>query len=132
VNKLILISLLSLPLNANANEVRCLANILYSESRGESVEGIVAVGQAAVSRSKRTGLSICHINGVTRKRPPDRMRSYWYGIARNILADKQKPIVADADSWVKKGNKLGINHKDSKIRRIVDGHTFYLAGGKLI
>lgn len=132
MNKLILIGLLSMPLNANANEVRCLASILYSESRGESLEGIVAIGQATIARSKRTGLSICRINGVTRKRPPERMRNYWYGIAKNILNDKQKPIVADADSWVKKGHKLGINHKDSKVRRVVDGHTFYLAGGKLI
>lgn len=127
MNKLILIGLLSMPLNANANEVRCLSSILYAESRGESIEGIVAVGQAAIARSKRTDLSICHINGVTRKRPPDRMRSYWYGIARNILVDRKKPIVGAADSW-----NTGINPSmKGNITRHIGGHVYYVMSGDL-
>lgn len=127
MTKLILISLLSLPLNANANEVRCLAAILFSESRGESIEGIVALGQASISRSKRSGLSLCRINGVTRKRPPDRMRVYWNGIARNILNDKQKPIVGAADSW-NTGKKPSMK---GNITRHIGGHVYYVMNGEL-
>lgn len=127
MTKLLLLTTLLVPLNANANEVQCLASILYSESRGESVEGIVAVGQATVARSKRTGLSICHINGVTRKQPPKRMASYWNGIARNILLDRQKPIVGAADSW-NTGTKP---YMSGKIERVIQSHVFYVMNGEL-
>ncbi|MGZ3922002.1 MAG: hypothetical protein ACXVC7_17000 [Bacteroidia bacterium] len=131
MNKLILIGLLSMPLNANANEVQCLSKILYAEAENQSIEGIVALGESAINRAKRTNLSICKIHGVKRKQPDVRLRKKWEAVARSILKDNNKPIIADADSWVK-GKIPSINHKDTKIRRVIGNHTFYLAGGKLI
>lgn len=131
MNKLILIGLLSMPLNANANEVQCLSRILFAEAESQSIEGIVALGESAINRSKRTKLSLCKIHGVKRKQPDERLRKKWEAVARSILNDHKNPIIADADSWVK-GKKPSINHKDTKIRRVIGAHTFYLSGGKLI
>jgi hypothetical protein len=131
MTKLLLLTTMMFPMQSQAisqqNEINCLKNIIYSESRGESLEGIVALGQATIARSKRTGLSICRINGVTRKRPPERMSSYWNGIAKNILADRQKSIVGHADSW-NTGTKP---YMSGKVERVIQSHVFYVANGEL-
>jgi hypothetical protein len=131
MTKLLLLTTMMFPLQSQCTDVDCMAKILFSESRGESLECIIAIGEASKSRAKRTNKSICHISGVTRKNPPERLKSYWYGMAKLILNDKRTSTINDADSWVK-GKKPSINHKDTKIRKVIGLHTFYVAGGKLI
>ena len=63
LNKVIITLLLSTSI-AQADEAVCLSKVLYSEAQGESIEGIIALGQATVSRSKRTHKSICKVQGA--------------------------------------------------------------------
>jgi len=130
MNKLIIITLLSIPSISMADDIKCLSRILYAESQSESIEGIVALGQATIARSKRTKLSICNIHGVKRKVPPKRLDHYWIALAKAIIKDNGRPIIGDADSW-NKGSTPSINHKDSKVSRKIGKHLFYFAGGEL-
>jgi hypothetical protein len=134
MNKLLLIALTLIPFSAHAkcNEVVALSEILFAEAESQSIEGIVALGESAINRSKRTKLSLCKIHGVNRKDPDKILKKKWESVARSIINDNQKSIVSDADSWVKKGHKPSINHKDTKIRRVIQSHVFYHAGGDLM
>jgi spore germination cell wall hydrolase CwlJ-like protein len=104
---------------------------MYAEARGESLDGVIAIGEASKSRAKRTHKSICKISGVTRKNPPERLKYYWITFAKTILHDDKKPTIGRADSW-NKGSNPSINHKDSKIVRKIGDHLFYVAGGELM
>jgi spore germination cell wall hydrolase CwlJ-like protein len=88
---------LLLPVSAPPSEEGCLAKIMFAESRGESIEGAIAVGQAAVNRAKRTGKTICKITG-------------------------KDSIVENSDSW-NTGTKP--KYKGAIVRQIGD-HVFYV------
>ncbi len=121
MNKLILTLLLAMPA-AHADEAKCLSRILYSEGRGESIEGVIALGEATKARAKRSNKSICKVKGVTRKQPPVRLAHYWVTLAKTIIADGKKPIVGESDSW-NAGTKP---HSKGKVQRVIGGHVFYV------
>jgi len=121
VNKLLLTLLLATS-SAQADEAKCLSKILYSEGRGESIEGIVALSESTIARAKRSGKSICKVKGVTRKQPPVRLAHYWITLAKTVLNDKQAPITKGADSW-NTGTKP---HSKGKVQRVIGGHVFYV------
>ena len=131
INKLLLIALILSPLNANAkcNDVVELSRILYAESESQSIEGITALGESAINRSKRTKLSLCKIHGVNRKEPNKILKSKWESVARSILNDsrKSKSIVGNADSWV----KGKVPSMPGRITRHIGAHTFYIMDGEL-
>ena len=117
-----------MPISAHSDEVRCLSKILFAEAENQSIEGIVALGQSAINRSKRTKLSLCHIHGVKRKEPDKELKNKWVAVARSIINDNKKSsIVGDADSWNtgKKPNKSG------KMTRVIQNHVFYVMSGEL-
>lgn len=127
MTKLLLMILLLIPVSVHASEAECLASIMYQEGRSESIESVIAIGEASKSRSKRTNKSICKISGVTRKNPPDRLKHYWVTFAKTILNDKKKPTVGDADSF----NKGHIPGHNGTITRHIGKHTFYTMSGDL-
>jgi len=129
MTKLLLLTTMMFPLQSKAscNEAIELSRILYSEAQGESISGVIAIGEAVKSRSKRTNKSICTINGVTRKNPPERLKHYWHGMAKMILDDKRTSTVLGADSW-NKGSKNGM---PGKITRVIQHHVFYVMNGEL-
>ena len=106
---------------AGKNADVCLSKILYSEGRGESIEGVIALGEATVARAKRTGTTICKVKGVTRKQPPKRLAHYWITLAKTILNDKQSPITKGADSW-NQGKKPAFK---GDMKRLIGKHIFY-------
>jgi len=120
MSKLLLTLLLAMPV-AQADEAKCLSKILYSEGRGESIEGVIALGEATKARAKRTGKSICKVAGVTSKQPPQRLAHYWVTLAKTVLADNGKPITKGADSW-NTGKKPAYK---GDITRHIGRHTFY-------
>jgi hypothetical protein len=129
MDRLILIALLTSPITstANCNEVKALSKILFAESENQSIEGIVALGEAAINRSKRTKLSLCKIHGVTRREPNKILKNKWEAVAKSILKDNKKSTVGDADSWNigKKPNSAG------DIKRVIQKHVFYKMNGEL-
>lgn len=113
-----------IPISAQANEENCLAKIIFAESRGESIEGAIAVGQATVNRAKRTGKAICKLSGVSRLTPPDNLMAHYAALAQSVMRGKDS-IVQNSDSW-NTGTKP--SHA-GKIVRQIGGHVFYVMSG---
>ena len=120
--RIIILALALASFGVSANEASCLSEIIWSESRGESIEGAVAVGKAVVNRAKRMDKSICKIVGVTRKKPSKELAGYYYALSKYILSVNSNDIVSEADSW-NKGRKSG---HAGKITRHIGKHVFYV------
>lgn len=121
MNSLILTIAFLIPISAQANEEGCLAKIIFAESRGESIEGAIAVGQATVNRAKRTGKAICKLSGVSRLTPPRNLMAHYTALAQSVMRGKDS-IVKNSDSW-NTGTKPSSN---GKIVRQIGGHVFYV------
>ena len=119
-NLILIIAFLS-PISMQASEAECLAKIIFAESRGESIEGAIAVGQATVNRAKRTDKSICKLTGVSRLTPPRNLRDHYTALANSVL-DGKHSIVRNSDSW-----NTGTKPKSAgKVVRHIGGHVFYV------
>lgn len=111
---------------AFADDATCLARILHAESRGESLEGMVATGQAAITRAEDQDTNLCDVSGVHRTRPVQSMAQYYLALARELLAHQSTAISKGADSW-NTGNKPA---HPGKVTRHIDNHTFYILKAK--
>ncbi len=113
-----------IPAVSNSSEAQCLADIMHSESSGESIEGLIAVAQASINRSIATKRPICLIRGVTRKKPPQNIAKHYVALAQSIL-DGGVSIVGKADSWERSRRPKYA----CKITRRIEHHTFYVMKG---
>ena len=107
---------------AQSSQVKCLADIIYSEARGENKLGMIAIGHASLNRSKRSGLPVCHIKGVTRKPPNKALKPFFYNLAR--LSLHTHSTIGTADSW----NVQKIPHDRGKKVKTIGKHVFYIMG----
>jgi len=112
------------PISAQASEEGCLAKIIFAESRGESIEGAIAVGQATVNRAKRIGKAICRLTGVSRLTPPRNLMAHYTALAKSVMGGKDS-TVRNSDSW-NTGTKP--RHAGEVVRHI-GGHVFYVMSG---
>ena len=119
--KALLILSLLMPAIAQASEVSCLSQIMWSEAQGESLSGVASVGSAAINRAKRFKQTLCRLSGVTYKRIPSAIRPHFEAIAKSSIANKS--VVGDADSWERSKRPNG------KITARVGRHTFYRVAG---
>lgn len=121
MTNLILTLALLFPVSASPSEEGCLAKIIFAESRGESIEGAVAVGQATVNRAKRTGKTICKLTGVSRVTPPRNLMAHYTALAKSVISGTDS-IVQNSDSW-----NTGTKPRYSgEIVRQIGGHVFYV------
>ncbi|MDO9046908.1 MAG: hypothetical protein Q7U66_04125 [Methylobacter sp.] len=121
MTNLILTIAFLLPVSAPPSEEGCLAKIIFAESRGESIEGAIAVGQATVNRSKRTGKTICKLTGVSRLTPPRNLKAHYTALAKSVMRGKDS-IVQNSDSW-----NTGTKPRYSgDVVRQIGGHVFYV------
>ena len=111
---------------AFAGEASCLARILNAESRGESLEGLVATGQAAITRADDQDSNLCEVGGVHRSRPTQTMGQYYLALAKELLAHRSTSVSRGADSW-NTGEKPA---HPGKITRQIDHHVFYVMSAK--
>ena len=114
--RLVLISLIILTTPTKASETDCLAKVMYAEARGESLEGVVAVGHATVNRGNP-----CAVTGVHRKQPPKNMLEYYKALAKEILNAKHDPVKG-ANSW-NTGEKPAYR---GDVTRQIGSHVFYV------
>jgi len=121
MTNLILTIALLFPVSAPPSEEGCLAKIIFAESRGESIEGAIAVGQATVNRAKRTGKTICKLTGVSRLTPPRNLIAHYMALAKSVIGGKDS-IVQNSDSW-NTGTKP--RYSGEIVRQIGD-HVFYV------
>jgi len=124
MTNLILTIAFLLPMPTQVSEERCLAKIIFAESRGESIEGAIAVGQATVNRAKRTGKAICKLTGVSRLTPPRNLMAHYTALAKSVMGGKDS-IVRDSDSW-NTGTKP---RRAGEVVRQIGGHVFYVMSG---
>ena len=118
--KILGLVLMLFPVLALSSEAECLASIMHSEASGESIEGLIAVAQASINRSKATRRSICKIRGVTRRKPPFNIEKHYVGLAQSALNGGES-IVGNADSW----GRSRIPRYAGRINRRIGHHTFY-------
>jgi spore germination cell wall hydrolase CwlJ-like protein len=124
MTNLILTIAFLLPMQVQASEEGCLTKIIFAESRGESIEGAIAVGQATVNRAKRTGKAICKLTGVARLTPPANLIAHYKALAKSVMAGKDS-IVRNSDSW-NTGTKP---RRAGEVVRQIGGHVFYVMSG---
>jgi len=122
--KILGLVLILFPALALSSESECLAAIMHSEASGESLEGLIAVAQASINRSRATKRPICLIRGVTRKKPPSNIAQHYAALAQSIL-DGGVPIVGRSDSW----ERALRPRYAGKITMRIGKHTFYTMKG---
>jgi len=125
VAKLLMVTAL-MPLVTQASEVQCLSRIMFSEAKGESLLGVLAIASASKNRSVRSGVSICKLKGVTSEPIPAELMPHFEALARSTLSSK-KSVVLSADSW-NTGTKP---HLKGDITRQIGKHVFYTMLGEL-
>lgn len=109
-------------LDAKASDTDCLASVMYAESRGQVLDGVVGVGEATVNRAQRTGKTVCNVIGVKRKTPDRSVIAYYKALAAEILRTKSETVVHKADSW-NTGDKP---RQPGSVTRKIDDHIFYV------
>lgn len=113
--------LLLIPAIVQGGEKECLSSILYAEARGEPLEGIVAVGQTAISKANREHTTVCGLKGVQRLTPNKNMIDYYVSLAHQLIIKPSTSISRGADHW-----DVGRPHMPGYITRHIGHHTFYI------
>lgn len=106
--------------HATSDKTQCLARIIYSEARGESKEGQLAIGYASINRAKRSNKHLCKIQGVTAHEPSEKLKPFFYQLAR--LSLNSHSTIGTADSW----NVSKIPHDRGKKVKKIGAHVFYI------
>ena len=107
-------------------DIQCVAETLYSEARGESLTGQLAVGATIVNRSKKIfHKSACKVvkQQYTQKRIPKEEREEYIKLATNILYGNAKNPVGNLDSF----DSFKRYNKRPKRTVKIGNHYFYKA-----
>ena len=108
-------------------DIQCVAETIYSEARGESLTGQLAVGATIVNRSKKIfHKPACHVvrQQYTQKRIPKEEREEYIKLATNILYGNAKNPVGNLDSF--DSFKHRYNKRPKRTVKI-GNHFFYKA-----
>jgi hypothetical protein len=104
-----------------ATETHCLRDILYAEARGESIEHVAGLGQAAIVKASHEKKSLCQLPGVNRRRPKPEEKPYFELIANHLLRNHTTSITRGADHW-----NTGVRPRlPGKVTRQLGNHVFY-------
>ena len=108
-------------------DILCVAETIYSEARGESLTGQLAVGATIVNRSKKIfhkpACKVVH-QQYTRRSIPKEEREQYIKLATNILYENVKNPIGSYDSFD------SFKHKYSKRPKKtvkIGNHYFYKA-----
>jgi len=83
-------------------DIQCVAETIYSEARGESLAGQLAVGATIVNRSKKIfHKPACQVvkQQYTQKRIPSKDKQVYMTLASNILSGAVKSPIGNLDSF---------------------------------
>ena len=105
---------------AVGDEANCLASIMHAEAQGESLEGLVAIGQSSIKKARLEKTTLCKLKGVHRLTPSKSMVEYYVSVANHLLKNPKETISLGSTHWDK-----GKPHMPGIIRRVVGRHTFY-------
>jgi len=120
-----LLILLIISASANAadrdRDAECLSKIMFAEAKGESVAGVVAVGDAAKQRAADQNKPVCKITGVKQQSIPEQLRAHFLALAKSVL-NSHRSTVAGANAW-NTGTKP---RQTGEITRQIEQHVFYI------
>jgi hypothetical protein len=122
--KMLYLVLLLIPAIVQGGEKECLSQIMWQESRGEPLEGILAVGQASISKANREHTSVCKLRGVQRSTPHKDLAEYYVSLANQLIIKPSTSISKGGDHW-----DTGVPHMPGHITRKIGHHTFYILKG---
>lgn len=105
---------------ANASDIQCLANTLFSEARGEPEAGRVNVGHTVMVRRKKLHKPICWIvkHGYTQKAIPIALRHYYHTLAGRILHGRYTTPIGERDSF-------DSHKRKHRMRGVIKIHNHY-------
>jgi hypothetical protein len=106
------------------SSVSCIAETIFSESRGEPLLGQIAVGTTIVTRTKILNKNPCLVirGQYTQKRIPSKDKDEFYTLASNVLDGKTKNSIGNSDSFDSFKHK---KHPKGSIH--IGKHFFYKA-----
>lgn len=108
---------------AQADEVACLARIMYAESKGEPLEGVAVLAESAISLAEQNKWSICQLakSGQAHSEPvPELVKPYFVAMSAAAVRSTRR-LSRGADHW-----DTGKPHLPGSIVRKVGKHTFYI------
>lgn len=106
-------------------EIECMAETIYSEARGEVLEGKIAVGHTILTRSKKVfHKPICSVikQQYTQRRIPKKDKEEFHHLAKQVLFGVTNSPVGESDSF---DSFKGRYSKRPKHTIKVGGHFFY-------
>jgi spore germination cell wall hydrolase CwlJ-like protein len=124
----------SQPVKHTQQDVRCLADNIYHEARGEPFRGQLAVAQVTINRflSGRHGKTICAVVherkqfSWTSTKPRVRDLKRWqdsYTVAQFMLSGTQ---IADFDAQFYHAKKVNPNwNREKPVLKVIGQHIFY-------
>lgn len=112
--------------STTANEVKCLAKILFAEARGGSLEHLAILGQAAVAKAAREHVTLCTLPGVKQVAPGELVRPYFETVAKELISHPKTTLSRGADHWDSHKKQIW----PGKITRELEGHKFYILNAK--
>lgn len=107
------------------NDIKCMAETIFSEARGETLTGQIAVGHTIITRSKKIfHKPVCNVvhQQYTQRRIPEKYKEEFHTIAKQILFGVTKSPVGEMDSF---DSFKGRYSKRPKNTIKVGGHYFY-------
>jgi spore germination cell wall hydrolase CwlJ-like protein len=111
--------LASLPAASGGAQWKCLAEALYFEARGESVEGMFAVGEVILNRVSSASYpnSVCGVinQGTGRK----------YSCQFTYTCDGKEEHIAEQGAWTRVGKIAELLINGTAPRDLTDGATHY-------
>lgn len=105
-----------------AGDVDCLAAIMYGEARGQNFEGVIGLGQSAITRADNQGKTLCKETGVVKVNPPKPMDEYFKALAKHLIKHPSVSVSRGANAW-NTGDKP---RQPGQITRKIDDHTLYI------
>lgn len=119
---LTILAALMLSAAAIADEKSCLAATMYAESRSESIEHNVVIGQAAIQKAKKESTTLCRLKGVKKLTPDSKVKPYYEQLASKLIKEKSTHLSKGADHW-NQGVKPAL---PGKVTRQINNHVFYV------
>lgn len=87
---------------SSMKQISCVAETIYSEARGESLTGQLAVGATIMNRSKKilhqTPCKVVH-QQYTQKRIPKEDKDEYHKLAKNLLLGRLPNPIGNKDSF---------------------------------
>lgn len=105
------------------SNVKCVAETIFSEARGEPLIGQLAVGSTIITRTKLLQKNACSVvrKQYTQKRVPAKDKEEFYALAEKVLNGASRNPIGNLDSF----DSFKGKHRHRKGAIKIGNHYFY-------